>query len=292
MRHAFLNGRVVPEAEARIPVDDRAVLFADAAYETLRTYGGTIFRFPEHLRRLHETLDAMGLVLPWSDDEITVGTRALIEAEGHAESRIRITVTGGRHDGAIRLKRGHPPNLIVTAEALVPPPPAAYRDGVDVRISPETVPDNSPLARIKTVVRLAHLMAKEEAIAHGAWDSLFLDDHGLLLEGTATNIFLVVDGVLTTPSLDCAILAGVTRDLVIEVARSEGVPLHEGRIPRLAIAAASEAFLTSTTIELLPVRAIEGRPVGDGKPGPVRAKLHRAYRRVAAAETGAVLDEP
>jgi len=121
---------------------------------------------------------------------------------------------------------------------------------------------------------------------------VFLDDRGCLLEGTASNFFLVIDGAVVTPGLDDALLPGVTRDVVLELAREAGFPVREESVPVARIAEATEAFLTSTTIELLPVCRVEGKPVGTGIPGPVRLDIHRRYRTLVTRETGVPLPPP
>jgi len=289
MAHLYLNGRILPEAEATVSANDRAILFGDAAYETMRSYAGRFFRFPEHLRRLRDTLRGMDLDLPVIDAAITEGAANLIEANGVPDARVRLTVTGGVSDGSIRLRRSHPPSLIMTATPLVPPPLEAYRHGVDVLLSPWRVHTDSPLPRIKTVNRLMHLMAKEAAIGAGAWETLFTDEADDILEGTATNVFFVIEGVLRTGSLDQPLLAGVTRDAVLETARRGDVPVREDRVPVAEAREATEAFLSSTTIELLPIRRVDGEVVGAGKPGPVWRRLHAGYRRLVSEETGIAL---
>jgi branched-chain amino acid aminotransferase len=277
MSSIYLNGDLVPEDEARIPVQDRAILFGDGAYETMRSYAGKFFRFPEHLRRLRNTLAGIRLELPVTDAEITRGALRLIEANRVPDARLRLTVTGGTFGGEIRLRRSHPPNLILTATALTRPPESAYREGVDVVFAPWRVHTRSALPHLKTVNRLVHLMAKEEALTQGAWESLFLDETDAILEGTATNVFFVVDETLVTPPLAGPLLAGVTRDAVIEVARAAGIPCREMRVGPEELARAREGFLTSTTIEILPLRSVDGRPLGRGEPGPMGPRLHAAY---------------
>jgi branched-subunit amino acid aminotransferase/4-amino-4-deoxychorismate lyase len=252
----------------------------------MRSYAGRFFRFPEHLRRLHDTLAGMRLELPVSDAEITRGARDLLEANALPDARLRLTVTGGLHRGEIRLRRTDPPNLAMTARPLQTPGADVLRGGVTVVVSPWRIHSHSPLPRIKTVNRLRHLMAKEDALAGGAWDALFRDENGCLLEGTATNVFFVVDGILRTPSLDGPLLAGVTRDAVLELARSLGIPAREGEVPLAEAETAREGFLTSTTIELLPITTLGERALGNGRPGPVWRTLAGAYRRLVAEETG------
>lgn len=284
MAFVHLNGALVAEAEARIPVQDRALLFGDGAYETLRSYSGRFFRLPEHLRRLRHTLEGMRLPLAVTDAEIARAALDLIEANRIPDARLRLTVTGGVFGGEIRLRRTHPPHVIMTAVPLVPPPDAAYREGVPVILAPWRVHSESPLPHLKTVNRLLHLMAKEEALSRGAWEAIFQDETGALLEGTATNVFFVLDGVLTTPPLAGPLLAGVTRDAVLEVARSAGIPVRESRVGAEELWRSSEGFLTSTTLEVLPIREVEGTRLGDGRPGPVGPALRDRYRDLVARE--------
>lgn len=288
MRYVYLNGQILPESDAHLPVDDRSVLFGDAAYETVRSYSGKYFRFPEHLTRLRNTAEGMGLTLPATDADILRAADELLERNQLREARLRLTLTGGKHEGAIRLRRPNPPNLILSVFPLTLPSAETYASGVEVLISQWAVHSDSPLPRIKTVNRLMHLMAKEDALQAGAYESLFLDETGAFLEGTATNIFLVVDDVLCTPGLDTPILAGVTRDVVLEEARTAGLAVSEARLPREALTRASEAFLTGSTIELLPIHTLDGHTLGS--PGPVWRRLTDLYHQRVAAETGAPIE--
>ena len=286
MAYVYLNGEILPEEAARVGVNDRSILFGDAAYETMRSYGGRFFRFPDHLDRLRHTVQGMGLTLPFDDEAITGGATALLEKNGMPDARLRLTLTGGRHEGAIRLARPHPPNLILASFPLPPLDPALTRDGAEVLVSPWRVHSDSPLPRIKTVNRLVHLMAKEEAIGRGAYESLFLDEAGGILEGTATNVFFVLEGALVTPGLDAPLLPGVTRDVVLSLAREAGMTVREETVGLERAKSASEAFLTGSTIELLPVRSLDGARIGDGRPGTVWRDLAERYRAVVARETG------
>src|SRR5262245_45027723 len=168
MAFIYLNGDLVPEEDATITVSDRSILFGDGAYETMRSYEGAFFRFPEHLRRLRNTLEGLRLELALTDADITEGARRLVLASGIPNARLRLTVTGGRFGGEIRLRRTHPPNVIMTAVPLTPPPPEIYQAGVNVLLNPSPVHSKAPLPHLKTVNRLPHLMAKEDALAEGA----------------------------------------------------------------------------------------------------------------------------
>jgi D-amino acid aminotransferase len=286
MAFVYLNGALVPEEDAKITVQDRAILFGDGAYETMRSYAGAFFRFPAHLRRLRHTLQGLRLDLDLSDDAITDGARRLVEANSIPNARLRLTVTGGTFGGEIRLRRSHPPHVIMTAVPCVPPPPSAYQDGVKVILDPRPIHSRAPLPHLKTVNRLPHLMAKEGALEQGAWEALFCDETGAILEGTATNVFFVLEGVLITPSVSGPLLAGVTREVVLEAARALALPAREARVGSEEARQAEEAFLTSTTLELLPIRALDEQRIGRGAPGPIWAHLHRRYREMVSRETG------
>lgn len=290
MSFVALDGVLVPDEEARVSVHDRAILFGDAAYETMRSYRGQFFRLAEHLSRLRMTLREMSLDLTVSDRTLAETADRLLEANGLQEARLRLTVTGGAHAGEIRLRRFAPPTWIFTAVPLTPPAEHHYRDGVAVTVAPWPVHRASPLPRIKTVNRLVHLMAKEEALNAGAYDALFTDEEGNLLEGTATNALFVVDGTLRTAPLSAPLLAGVTRDAVVQAARAEGLAVVEEPVAAGEVARAEEGFLTSTTIELLPVVRVGEAVLGSGRPGPVWRRLLARYRQMVSEETGVALD--
>ncbi len=292
MVYVYLNGEVLPHHAASLPVDDRAILFGDAAYETVRSYAGRYFRLSQHLDRLRSTATAMGMDVPYSDAEIARGAAELLDRNGLRDARLRLTLTGGRHEGAIRLARPHAPNLIMSVFPLTLPPETLYATGVDVMVSRWTVHTDSPLPRIKTVNRLMHLMAKEEAIEAGAYESLFPDEAGNLLEGTATNVFFVLAGVLVTPALGNPILAGVTREAILAEAHAGGLECRETTVSLETALAASEAFLSASTIELLPIRTLAGSRIGDGRPGPVWHNLRGCYRALVAHEVGSEPTDP
>ena len=174
----------------------------------------------------------------------------------------------------------------MTARPLTVPPQEAYERGVRVVIASARVHTHSPLPRLKTSNRLMHLMAKEDALAKAAWDALFCDEQECVLEGTMTNVFFVFGDELVTPPLSSPLLAGVTRDMVLEAARVERIAIREATVPLEDLSQAAEAFLTSTTIELLPIREIETQRMGSGQPGPIWRRLIERYRAMVFKETG------
>ena len=170
------------------------------------------------------------------------------------------------------------------AGELVLPPHDVYERGIELAIAGFRQPWNSPLARIKTIHRLEYLMAREEALKKGADDALILDDRNQVAECSSSNIFLFLGDVLVTPSLDSPILPGVTREVALEAAREAGIRAVERSVAAAELQAASEIFVTATSYEILPVRAIDGNLVGAGRLGPSTMLLHRAFREIVARE--------
>jgi branched-chain amino acid aminotransferase len=235
-------------------------------------------------------MQALGLEWEASVERVRADLSELLLANGLAgdesDARIRLTVTGGLSDGRIRLARSHPPTVLMTAGRLVPPSDDEYERGIALATATFRQPWDAPLARIKTIHRLEYLMAREEALAAGADDGLLLDDRGHVAEGTASNVLLVAEGRVRTPSLDGPILAGVTREAVLEAAGRAGLPVEEGTVTVEALRSADEVFVTSTSWEVLAVRALDGEPVGGGRRGPQTKRIHAAFRDLVVREVG------
>jgi branched-chain amino acid aminotransferase len=233
---------------------------------------------------------ALGLEWAFTPAGVRDALAELLAANGldrtDVDARIRLTVTGGLSDGRLRLARAHPPTVLMTAGRLEPPTAAEHERGIALSTAAFSQPWNSPLARIKTIHRLEYLMAREAALAAGADDGLLLDDRGDVAEGTASNIVIVAGGRVRTPALDAPILAGVTREAALEGARNAGFAVDEGVVTVEALRAADEVFATSTSWEVLAVRALDGAPVGGGRRGPATERIHAALREIVRRERG------
>jgi branched-chain amino acid aminotransferase len=243
-----------------------------------------VFRLESHLRRLVRSLEA--LAIDWQADSGWVREEIdrLLAANVLSDARVRITVTGGLSDGSLRLQRSHPPTVLIMAGELATPPSDRYERGIDLAVAGFRQRWSSPLARIKTIHRLEYLMAREEALRKGADDALILDDRGQVAECSSSNIFLFLGDVLVTPSLDSPILPGVTREVALEAAAEAGIRAVERSVEAAELGAASEIFVTATSYEILPVRAIDGQGVGAGGLGPRTILLHRVFREIVARE--------
>lgn len=279
----LLDGQLMSRAMARIAVDDRGFLHGDGAFETLRVYHGVPFLLEEHLARLFASLRALQIELAWNRLHLQAQVRLLLEHEAPlpSDARLRITVTRGSEAATT-----HAPTVLITVDPYEPPASEVYERGVTVIVAKQArVPH--PLHRVKSTSYAANLWLRREAMAAGAQDALQFNTEGRLTEGSYTNVFIVDDaGVLRTPQSAEGCLKGVTRNAVLTIATESQMPWQEGGIDRAALEAAREAFLTGSLVEILPVRQIDTRIVGDGHPGPRTRALHIAYRTFVERATG------
>ena len=278
----LVGDRILPAAQAALPVSDRGFLFGDAVYETLRTYQGIPFLIDEHLSRLRRSADALYLRLPWSDAELKERLGRLLEANRIVAGRIRITVTRGAGDVRDRVDQMRSPNLVMTA---VPLPTEMGGASVAVEIASRV--RNLPGAldpAIKSGNFLNNILARFEMKNPDAFEVLLPNQEGELTEGSLSNLFIVdAAGTLLTPGSDSGLLPGITRELVMTLARVEGIDVREASVRPEHLFAAREAFLTASTIEILPIRSVDEHPLSGEAPGKLTALLHARYREAVAA---------
>jgi branched-chain amino acid aminotransferase len=283
-RHAWVDGRLVPAGEPHLSAFDRGFQLGDGVFETLRARGGRTTELDQHLARLERSASGLGIRLP--DDVSAILSAAideLLAAEGLAgpdgDAALRITVSRGPFFGRGLLPpdEAPPPTMVVQGWPVVPPPPGHIERGLHLVPSAVRRDPSSPLAALKTTSRADYVFARLEARAAGADDALFLTMQGDLSEATTANVFLVRGTELATPSLDCAILPGTTRDWILGWAGRVGLTAIEARLSPGDLAAADEAFLSSSVAGILPVSRFAGRPIGTGLPGAwtLRAREER-----------------
>jgi len=290
-----IDGVLVPPSGAVVSVFDRGFLYGDSVYEVVRTYGGRPFELDAHLARLAHSAERIGLVMAWDASRTAAELqRTLAAARGDdppdpeaapwnvGERYARIIMTRGAGELGLDPALAVDPKAILIVRPLSGPPARAYRDGVAVAIvgvehvSPQAV---DPTA--KTGNYLSHVLAIREARAAGAYEALMLDRDGFVTEGTTSNVFAARGATVVTPPLAVGILEGVTRGLVLALARALGVPAREERLRPGDLEAADEIFITSSVREIVPVTRLGKRPVGAGRPGPLTARLHAAFRERA-----------
>lgn len=280
------GGRIVPADEAKVSALDAGFLYGDGIYETMRAYGGRVFARGRHLARLARSAARLSLPLP-EGDAVARAIDATIEANGCADALVRVTLTRGRLGRRLDLSSAGPPTLLVTADALDPEGDARRRRGIRVVYSRYARWSAWALAGVKSTNYQVSLLARNEAREAGAMEVLLADETGSLVEAAAANIFAVERDRLVTPPLSAGILGGVTRDVVLEIARAAGRRVQEERLAAKRLEAADEVFLTGTTIQVAPVTRIGEREIGSGRPGPVTMALLRGYLEVVAQDTGA-----
>ena len=281
-----VEGKLVPPEQAAVPVLDRGFLYGDSVYEVVRTYGGRPFELPKHLARMRRTAERMGLSLP---PDIESELQRTLDAAGNAESYARIVVTRG--DGQFglgaHLAEGQF-RLVIIVRPLVLPTGEQYERGVSLAVAKtRRNPPQCLDPALKTGNYLNNILALREAHDAGADDAVLLDLAGRVTEATTSNVFFVQRGVVVTPPLSLGMLEGVTRTVVIEVAREEGLLVREEPHGPEALAAADEVFLSSTLREIMAVTSLvflessgeQRRQVGDGRPGPVSQRLRAAFRK-------------
>jgi branched-chain amino acid aminotransferase len=282
---AWVDGRLLPTAEARVSALDRGFLLGDGVFETLRARNGVAIDWDAHVTRLHESAAVMAIELPLADDALLAGIGDLLAAAELADAAIRITVSRGASPtrGLLPADRDRfAATVAVVAWPYEPPSAALIGRGVHVVVSSVRRDPSSPLAGVKSTSRADHVFARLEAARASADDALFLTLDGRVSETTTANVWLVHGHRISTPGRDAAILAGTTRAWLLEMSPGldVGVALaEEGDLHVADLLAADEAFLSSSVAGILPLTAVEGSPVGAGRPGPVTLALRDARER-------------
>jgi branched-chain amino acid aminotransferase len=273
-RHVWVDGRLLPADGPHISAFDRGFQLGDGAFETLRARGGHVTELDLHLARLRHSTDGLGIALPRdAEGSIAAGIDELLAVEDLAEptgdAALRITVSRGAIPARGLIPTVDvPPTIVIQAWPITPPPPGHLEDGLALVTSKVRRDPANPLAALKTTSRVDYVFARLEARQAGADDALFLTIDGYLSEATTANVFLVRRGELATPSLDCAILPGTTRDWILAWAPTVGLRTCEQSLTPRDLAAADEAFLSSSVAGILPVTSFDGEPIGSGRPGP------------------------
>jgi len=278
MQMIYLNGEWMPIEQATIPVLDRGFIFGDGVYEVIPSYSGHPFRLREHLVRLQSSLDGIRIVNPYSPERWEELVREMVAKNSGEDQYVYLQVTRGVAPRDHAFPKGVKPTVFMMSNPLTTPPQSQREQGV----AAVTVTDNRWLrCDIKSVSLLANCLLRQAAMDAGAVESVLLRD-GMLTEGSASNIFVVKNGVILTPPKTNFILPGITYDVVIELARANRLPLEIRQVSEAEVRDADELWLTSSTKEVLPISTLDGKPVGHGKnagkPGPVAERMHQLYQ--------------
>ena len=275
MTYAYLNGSFLPLEEASISVMDRGFLFGDGVYEVIPVYGKRLFRLAHHLKRLQNSLDAVRISNPLTDGEWENILTGLIERNSGSDQAIYLQVTRG-----VVAKRDHafPEDTPPTVFAMSAPAAASAEIASVAGIRAITLEDNRwKHCNIKAITLLPNVLLRQEALDTGAAEAILIKD-GFAIEGAASNLFMVSNGILITPPNGPALLPGITRDLILELAVNNAIPYREADIPLEQLLTADEIWLSSSTREISPVVRLDDTTVGEGTPGPVWKRMITLYQ--------------
>jgi len=273
-RVVWIDGAVVPAAEAKVSVLDRGFLYGDSVYEVVRAIDGKPFHLGPHLDRLERSATAIGLVLP-PRAAIEAAIAETVSVAAEPDAYVRVVVTRGAGQIGLRPSLAGAPTLVILVQPSQPPPPELYRDGVAVVVVQLSRAGVDP--RVKSGNYLPSVLGAAEAERRGAYECLFTDGVGRLTEGGSSNLFLVKGGMVSTPPEHAGLLPGITRAAVLRLCSAAGIPVEERPLWPIDARSADEAFLTSSIRGVLPIVRVDDSVLGNGRPGSVTTKIMSRY---------------
>lgn len=278
-RQVYINGSLLPEDQAMVSVFDHGLLYGDGVFEGIRVYGGKVFLLQEHVDRLYESANSIRLEIPMSPEDMATAIEQTVATNNLTDGYVRLVVTRGAGTLGLDLRRTENPQVIIIADTITMYPSEMYENGMAL-VTASTI-RNHPAAispRVKSLNYLNNIMAKSEGTDAGSEEALMLNHKGEVAECTGDNIFIVKKNIIKTPPPEAGILEGITRNSVIQLARSMDMTVVETALERHDIFIADECFLTGTAAEVIAVVSLDGRTIGDGKPGPVTRRLLDGFR--------------
>ena len=277
----YLSGKLVDKEQAVVSVFDHGLLYGDGVFEGIRVYSGRVFLLKAHIERIYESAKAIRLTIPLTPAEMTQAVKDTVAANNITDGYVRLIVTRGAGSLGLDIRKTSNPQTIIIADTITLYPRETYENGMTL-ITASTIRNHPGAlsARIKSLNYLNNILAKIEGTDAGTVEALMLNHKGEVAECTGDNIFIIKNGVLKTPSADAGILEGITRNAVLELAREAGIPTHETTLIRHDLYVADEMFLTGTAAEVVPVVSLDGRQIGDGKPGSITRRLLELFHEM------------
>jgi branched-chain amino acid aminotransferase len=302
MAIVWLNGDLIDESEAMLPIRDTGILHAAGVFTTLRSYGGVVFRLAQHLRRVRESCDALSIPLQYADDDLQAVAEEVLARNNLADARLRLTITRGSAqedpERGLRLV----PAAFLTAAPLEPYPQEYYQRGMTVAVlETQKLNPYDQQAGHKTLNYFSRLAGLRAANSKGAGEALWFNVHNFLESGSISNVFLIKNGALITPPTNAelvdptvkdltayprsSVLPGITRQAIFELARDAQIGVKLASLTINDLLEADEVFLTNSIMEIMPVGRIERRVIGNDQAGPITQQLSRGLRQLIARET-------
>jgi branched-chain amino acid aminotransferase len=280
----WIDGEWCDKTTATVSVFDHGLLYGDGVFEGIRVYNGRIFRLEEHVERLYDSAKAILLEIPMPPEKFCAIVEEAVRRSGLTEAYIRPLVTRGFGDLGIDPRKCPKPTVIVIVDTIKVWPAERYEQGLVMVTAATPIPHREALSpRVKSLNYLTHIMAKIEGNLAGADEVLMLDSEGHVAEGSGQNLFVVRHGRIQTPTTYSGILLGVTRGVVMDLARQAGYQVQETILNRYDVYTADEVFLTGTASEVVPVRQLDGRVIGGGVAGPVTRDIMTRFRQLVRA---------
>jgi len=286
MSKVWINGNLYDKSEAKISVFDHGLLYGDGVFEGIRIYAGRVFRLREHIDRLYESARHILLEIPLNREQMMQAVLDTVKANAKQDGYIRLVVTRGAGSLGLDPHKCSDPQVIIIVDDITLYPAEFYDKGLHVITA--SIIRNHPNAlnpRIKSLNYLNNILAKIEAVSAGCQEAIMLNHNGEVAECTGDNIFIVKHGVLRTPHMVAGILEGVTRNAILELARATKITVQEMALTRHDVYSADECFLTGTAAEVAPVVQCDGRPIGNGKPGPATRQLRERFHQLVRQTT-------
>ncbi|QPJ63312.1 MAG: hypothetical protein G3M70_16085 [Candidatus Nitronauta litoralis] len=282
-----VNGEFLDIENARLSVKDRGFMYGDGLFETLRARRNSVFRLQAHMERLLKAAEELDIPLPISIQEIEKRIHQTLDKNELEDAIVRVQLTRGEDEPGLLPSPFTSATLVVVVRPYQPPPENFYSKGVSIC----TIPNSAAITslsnhRIKTTNYLVNILLKKKAEERKCYEAIALTPQGFLTEGTVTNIFLVQNKAIHTPTLGPFVMDGITRRLIRETSRNEGISFNDRDLSHDEGFKANEIFLTNTGIGVLPVTSFDGQTVGDGSPGPVTCRIRESYLKIFDTEMG------
>ena len=286
----YINGEFVPESEAKISIFDHGFLYGDGVFEGIRAYNGRVFKLKEHIDRLYDSAKAIALEIPMSKEEFMNVILETLRVNGLRDAYIRPIVTRGIGDLGLDPRKCGKPTVIVITKPWGRLYGDLYERGLKaVTVSIRRNPIDALPPNIKSLNYLNNVLAKIEANVKGGDEAIFLDKNGYVSEGSGDNIFIAKNGIVMTPPT-VNNLKGITREVVIEIIRKLRLPFKETNLSLYDLYTADEVFVTGTAAEIAPIVEIDGRKIGDGKPGRITRLLMEEFKKLTEVEGVPIYD--
>ena len=282
----YINGTLYPKEEAKVSVFDHGLLYGDGVFEGIRCYNGNIFKLEEHIDRLYDSAEAISLQIQLGRDQLKDAIVSTLKANNLKDSYIRLVVTRGVGKLGLDPFNCETPQLVIITDTIQLYPKELYEKGLDAIIV-QTIRNHSKALNptIKSMNYLNNILAKIECLRAGAAEGIMLNTDGYVAECTGDNIFIVKDNEIFTPPVSAGILIGITRNVVIELAKEASITVKEEQLTEDDLYNADECFLTGTAAEIIPVANIDGRKIATGKPGKITLSLLKKYQKLTTSHS-------